>query len=78
MLRGLARDPEVLELWVGETVVWGTGPIGALLGGTLGQLFGLRAALLITGVAYVLVFPIIFGSSLRTLRDLPSSEAVPA
>src|SRR5258708_7406666 len=32
-------------------LVWGTGPFGALLGGTLGELFGLRAALLITGIA---------------------------
>ena len=32
-------------------LVWGTGPFGALIGGTLGELFGLRTALLITGIA---------------------------
>lgn len=59
-------------------LVWGTGPIGALLGGTLGELFGLRAALLITGAAYVLIFPLIVGAPIRTMRELPLAEPVPA
>ena len=59
-------------------LVWGTGPAGALLGGALGQVFGLRAALLITGIAYVAVLPIILGAPLRSLRVLPNLEAAPA
>jgi MFS family permease len=59
-------------------LVWGTGPIGALLGGTLGELFGLRAALLMTGFAYVAVFAFIVGSPIRSLRDLPAAEPATA
>ena len=53
-------------------LAWGTGPLGALLGGVLGELFGLRIALLITGLASIVVLPILFAS------PLPSTRAVPA
>ena len=52
-------------------LVWGTGPFGALFGGVLGELFGLRIALLITGLASLVVLPILFAS------PLPSTRAVP-
>ena len=55
-------------------LVWGTGPIGALLGGTLGELFGLRAALLVTGLACLAVFPILFASPLPRMRKVPTLQ----
>jgi MFS family permease len=57
-------------------LVWGTGPIGALLGGTLGEILGLRAALLITGLACLTVFPILFTSSLPQMREVPKLQTV--
>src|SRR5260221_8703157 len=59
-------------------LVWGTGPIGALLGGTPGDLFGLRTALLLSGDASTATFPLILGPTTRTLRDLPAAETAPA
>jgi MFS family permease len=59
-------------------LVWGTGPFGALLGGTLGELFGLRAALLITGIASVVILPILFASPVPLMREVPNPEATPA
>ncbi len=52
-------------------LVWGTGPFGAVLGGVLGELFGLQVALLVTGLASLVVLPILFAS------PLPSTRAVP-
>ena len=58
-------------------LVWGTGPIGALLGGTLGELFGLRAALLATGIASLAILPILFFSPVPFTREVPSTEPTP-
>jgi MFS family permease len=54
-------------------LVWGTIPIGGLLGGALGELAGLRATLLITAVGIVLSPVWVVASPLRRLRDLPAS-----
>jgi MFS family permease len=51
--------------------VWGTMPLGALLGGLLGSAFGVRIALLGLGVGASLAFLPAFFSPLRTMRDLP-------
>ncbi|QYN33025.1 MFS transporter [Pseudonocardia sp. DSM 110487] len=56
-------------------LVWGTIPIGGLLGGALGELLGLRATLLVTAVGMVLSPVWVVASPLRRLRDLP--DAVP-
>jgi MFS family permease len=56
-------------------LVWGTIPIGGMLGGALGELLGLRATLLITAVGMVLSPVWVVASPLRRLRDLP--DAVP-
>ena len=53
-------------------LVWGTIPIGGLLGGALGELFGLRATLLVTGVGFVLAPLWVLLSPLRRMRDLPA------
>ncbi len=55
-------------------LVWGTGPFGALIGGTLGELFGLRAALLVTGLGCLAVFPIVLSSPLPAMRTVPAPE----
>lgn len=55
-------------------LVWGTGPFGALLGGVLGEVLGLRAALLVTGFSSLAVFPILFTSSLPRIREIPTPD----
>jgi predicted MFS family arabinose efflux permease len=56
-------------------LVWGTIPIGGLLGGALGELLGLRATLLVTAAGMALSPVWVVASPLRRLRDLP--DAVP-
>jgi MFS family permease len=53
-------------------LVWGTIPIGGLLGGALGELIGLRATLLVAAVGMVLSPGWVIASPLRRLRDLPA------
>ncbi len=53
-------------------LVWGTMPIGALLGGILGSWLGVRHALLIAAIASCFAFVPVFLSPLRTMRSLPS------
>ncbi len=55
-------------------IVWGTIPLGALAGGVLATVFGLRAALLIGALGSCTCFlPILF-SPLRTLRAMPTEQ----
>jgi MFS family permease len=53
-------------------LVWGTIPLGGLLGGALGELIGLRATLLVTAAGLALAPLWLVASPLRRLRDLPS------
>lgn len=53
--------------------VWGTLPIGSLLGGILGATIGLRPTLWISVGGTALAFLPIFFSPLRTMRELPTS-----
>jgi hypothetical protein len=56
-------------------LVWGTLPIGALVGGALGQWLGVRETLWIAFVGGLLpVLPVYF-SPLRTMRELPSQSS---
>ena len=55
--------------------VWGTMPLGGLIGGTLGAHLGVRSALLVVGIGGALAFLPAFLSPLRTMRDLPSLPA---
>lgn len=52
-------------------LVWGTLPLGALLGGLLAELIGIRTALLIAGLGICVAFLPVFASPLRTMRNLP-------
>jgi MFS family permease len=53
-------------------LVWGTMPIGSLLGGYLGTTIGLRPTLAITAVGSSLAFLWVFLSPVRQLRFAPS------
>jgi MFS family permease len=53
-------------------LVWGTMPIGGLIGGAIGSAFGVRTALLVAAVGGSVAFVPVFLSPLRTQRELPS------
>jgi len=54
-------------------LVWGTLPLGALVGGVLGNTIGIRPTLWVGAIGMVLaVLPVVL-SPLRKLRDLPTS-----
>lgn len=55
-------------------LVYGTMPIGALLGGVLGSVLGLRLTLLISAVGMLLGTAVAAISPLRSLRELPSCQ----
>lgn len=52
-------------------LVWGTLPLGGLVGGTLGSLIGVRGTLLVAGLGEFLAFLPVFFSPLRRMRQLP-------
>jgi len=56
--------------------VWGTIPIGSLLGGILGATIGLRPTLWVSVIGSLLAVLPVFFSPLRTMRQLPT-EYVP-
>lgn len=56
-------------------LVWGTQPVGAVLGGMLGQIYGARAALWIAAAVACLAFLPVLLSPLRIMRSLPDGEA---
>jgi MFS family permease len=53
-------------------LVWGTIPLGAFLGGVLGQSIGIRPTLLVAAIGGSLAFLPVFFSPLRRMRELPS------
>jgi len=53
-------------------IVWGTVPIGALLGGILGSTIGLQAALWVSAIGSFLGFLPVFFSPVRQLREIPA------
>lgn len=55
-------------------LVWGTMPIGGLLGGVLGSAIGVRRTLLVAAIGGSLSFLPVFLSPLRRARTLPSVE----
>jgi MFS family permease len=52
-------------------LVWGTMPLGGLLGGILGAAIGVRATLLVVAIGSCLTFLPVYFSPLRQLRELP-------
>ncbi|GAA2203977.1 MFS transporter [Nonomuraea monospora] len=69
-----AATPEALLGRMNATMrflVWGTMPLGALIGGVLGEAIGVRNTLMVAAVGACLAFLWIFTSPLRTMRELP-------
>ncbi|HEU5129397.1 MAG TPA: MFS transporter [Glycomyces sp.] len=60
-------------------LVWGTLPLGSLIGGALGQAYGSQMALWITAAGSCLSFVPVLASPLRRMRELPrpAEEAEP-
>lgn len=54
-------------------LVWGTMPLGGLIGGILGELLGARTTIWIGAIGGCLAFLPVFLSPLRTMRELPGS-----
>jgi len=55
-------------------VVWGTIPIGSIVGGFLGGLIGLQATIWVGAIGSFLGFLPVFFSQVRTLRRIPESS----
>ena len=53
-------------------IIWSSVPIGAMLGGTLGETLGLRAALWVGAVGNLLAFLWVFCFPVRILHELPT------
>jgi MFS family permease len=53
-------------------IVWGTIPVGALIGGVLGTLIGFQAALWVSAIGAFFAFLPVFFSPVRTLREIPA------
>jgi MFS family permease len=57
--------------------VWGTMPLGSMLGGALAHWFSVRTAIVVGGcLGFTSILPILL-SPLRTLRDFPEQEEMP-
>ena len=55
-------------------IVWGTIPIGALVGGVLGGVIGLQATIWVGGIGSFLGFLPVLLSPVRSLQEIPPSE----
>ncbi len=55
-------------------LVWGTMPLGGVIGGALGSAIGVRQTLLVVAVGGSLAFLPVLMSPLRRMRELPSYE----
>ncbi|MCP2168423.1 MFS transporter [Goodfellowiella coeruleoviolacea] len=59
-------------------LVWGTLPLGGLLGGALAEWLGVRGALWVAGVGQAAALLWLLFSPLRRMRDLPEGDGQPA
>lgn len=53
-------------------IVWGTIPVGAMIGGVLGATIGLQAALWVSAIGAFLGFVPVLFSPVRSLREIPA------
>ena len=56
-------------------LVWGTMPLGSLLGGVLGEWVGVRQSIWIGSIGACVAFLPVYLSPLRTMRELPATPA---
>jgi MFS family permease len=59
-------------------LVWGTMPLGGLIGGVLGSTIGVRATMWVGAIGMALAFLPAFLSPLRSMRELPTTYDVEA
>ena len=75
-----AITPEAMSGRMNATMrwfVWGTMPIGSIIGGIIGETLGVRAAILIGGAGATLAFvPLLFGP-VWAIRTMPTQEEKP-
>ena len=75
-----AITPEAMSGRMNATMrwfVWGTMPIGSIVGGIIGETLGVRAAILIGGAGASLAFiPLIFGP-VWSIKEMPTAEEAP-
>jgi hypothetical protein len=53
-------------------LVWGTMPLGGVLGGVLGEAIGVRETLFVAAVGGALTWVPVYFSPLRHMRELPT------
>jgi hypothetical protein len=58
-------------------IVWGTLPLGALLGGALGGAVGVRTTMWLGAIGGTLAVVWLLASPLRGMRDFPAAEDRP-
>jgi MFS family permease len=58
-------------------IVWGTIPLGTLLGGALAQVFTLRAALFVGAIGSIPTFLLVLFSPLRHMHEIPEAITPP-
>jgi MFS family permease len=58
-------------------IVWGTIPLGTLLGGALGQAFSLRTALFVSAIGGIPTFLLVLFSPLRHMHEMPAAVTAP-
>src|SRR5207302_5726657 len=58
-------------------IVWGTIPLGTMLGGALGQTLGLRTAMWVGAIGSLPVFLIVLFSPIRSIREMPEPVIEP-
>ncbi len=56
-------------------IVWGTIPVGATIGGILGELIGLRETIWVGAIGGLMAFLPVLLSPVRHIRDMPAPEA---
>lgn len=55
-------------------VTWSSRPVGAVIGGGLGDVIGLQPALIVGAIGALVALPWLYGSPLRTIREIPTLD----
>lgn len=55
-------------------LTWSSRPVGAVIGGGLGEVIGLQPALVVGALGALVALPWLYGSPLRTIREIPTLD----